>query len=159
MPVLSSGLGLRAASSGGLTPNYAPAYVGFHFFWAYCALAPCHFKQLWGINHQSLPREDVAKYGEDAVKSNRITPGRLNMLKRNEAEHANSIENYTLLEGSMGFATMAGVNPQIINRAGLIYAVAPVGCGIYYLLVEDDTVALFRTVFWWVGNGSCLWLL
>ncbi len=101
----------------------------------------------------------MARYGEAAVKSNKITRRQLDMLKRNEAAHANSIENYTLLVGAMGLATTAGVNPQIVNRAGLIYTLARIGYGIIYLLVEDDTVALGRTVFWWAGNGSCLWLL
>ncbi|KAI3326691.1 hypothetical protein HD806DRAFT_520431 [Xylariaceae sp. AK1471] len=159
MPLLSTGLGLRAASAGGLTPNYAPVYLGFHFFWAYCALASRHLKQLWGIDHQSSPREDVAKYGEAAIKSNKITQKQLNMLKRNEAAQANSVENYTLLVGAMGLATLAGVKPQTVNRAGFIYTVARIGYGIFYILVEDDTLALGRTVFWWAGNGSCLWLL
>jgi uncharacterized MAPEG superfamily protein len=118
-----------------------------------------HLKQLWGIDHQSAPRDDIAKYGEEAVRSGKITQGQLNMIKRNEAAYANSVENYTLLVGAVGLATAAGVAPKAINRAGLFYSLARVAYGIFYVLVEDDTWALGRTIFWWTGNGSCLYLL
>lgn len=118
-----------------------------------------HLKQLWGIDHQSAPRDDIAKYGEAAVRAGKITQGQLNMIKRNEAAYANSVENYTLLVGAVGLATAAGVSPEAINRAGLVYSLARVAYGIFYVLVEDDTWALGRTVFWWTGNGSCLYLL
>ncbi|KAI1439016.1 hypothetical protein GGR50DRAFT_218667 [Xylaria sp. CBS 124048] len=157
MSLLSATLGLRATE--GLTPNCAPVYLCFHFVWAYIALAPRHLKQRWGIDHQSAPRDDVSKYGEAAVASNKITRQQLNMIKRTEAAHANSIENYTLLVGSMVLATTAGVDPHTINRAGIIYTLARIGYGIYYIAVEDDIVAIARALFWWAGNGSCLWLL
>ncbi|KAK7960327.1 hypothetical protein PG988_011541 [Apiospora saccharicola] len=48
------------------------------------------------------------------------------MLKRNEGAHANWVENYPLLVGVLGFATMAGFSPEDIDRAGLVYTVARV---------------------------------
>ncbi|KAI6080996.1 hypothetical protein F4821DRAFT_40067 [Hypoxylon rubiginosum] len=158
MTFLATGLGLRAASLGSPTPNYAPAYLSFHFVFAYCVLASRNLKQLWGLDHQSSPREDLVKYGDAAVKSGKITQNQLNMLKRNEGAHANSVENYTLLVGAMGLATFAGVKPEIVNRAGLIYTAARIAYGISYILIEDNLLAVSRGVFWWIGNGSCLWL-
>lgn len=158
MTSLATSLGLQAVS-GGFTPNYAPAILGFNFAWAYLALAPRHLKQLWGIDHQGSPREDVAKYGDAAVRSGKITQRQLNMLKRNEAAQANSVEGYALLAGAVCLATAAGVRPETINRAGLAYSLGRIAYGVSYILIEDDTVALARTVFWWIGNGSCLVLL
>ncbi|KAH9986167.1 hypothetical protein F4779DRAFT_632445 [Xylariaceae sp. FL0662B] len=159
MTFLATSLGLRAASVGGLTPNYAPAYLSFHFVFAYCILASRHLKQIWGFDHQSSPREDLVKYGDTAVKSGQITEKQLGMLKRNEGAHANSVENYALFVGAMGLATFARVKPEAVNLAGLVYTVARIAYGISYILIEDDLWAVSRGVFWWVGNGSCLWLL
>lgn len=122
-------------------------------------VASRHLKQLWGIDHQESPREDIAKYGDAAVRSGKITQKQLDMLKRNEGAHANSVENYPLLVGALGFATMAGVPPQDINRAGLVYTAARVFYGAVYILIEDGWWAVSRGLLWWVGNASCLWLL
>lgn len=35
MPHLATGLGLRVAEAASTVPNYAPAYLGFHFVFAY----------------------------------------------------------------------------------------------------------------------------
>ncbi|ETS74780.1 hypothetical protein PFICI_13264 [Pestalotiopsis fici W106-1] len=159
MTSLATTLGLRAASAGAFVPNHAAGYLAFNFAWSYLALASRHLKQLWGIDHQSAPRDDIAKYGEAAVRSGKITQSQLNMLKRNEAAYANSVENYTLLVGAIGLATAAGVAPEAINRAGLVYSIARVAYGFWYVLVENDTLALVRALFWYIGNGSCLYLL
>lgn len=81
------------------------------------------------------------------------------MLKRNEWAHANSVESFPLLFCALGFASMAGVPPQDINRAGLVYTVARVCYDNAYILIEDGWWAVSRGVLWWVGNASCLWLL
>ncbi|KAH6660146.1 hypothetical protein BKA67DRAFT_547008 [Truncatella angustata] len=159
MAFLATHLGLRAVPIDGLTPNYAPAYLGFHFVYAYCILASRNLKQIYGIDHQASPREDLVKYGDAAVKSGKITQRQLNMLKRNEGAHANSVENYTLFVGAMGFATFAGVKAEYVNRAGLIYTAARVAYAVSYILIEKNLWAVSRGVFWWIGNGSCLWLL
>ena len=81
------------------------------------------------------------------------------MMRRNESAHANAIENYILFLGAMSFATFAGVERELINRAGLVYTVARVAYGVIYIVVDQTVWSLSRTVAWWVGNISCLWLL
>ncbi|MCJ1389723.1 hypothetical protein MMC18_002580 [Xylographa bjoerkii] len=160
MAALATTLGLRAPPLPNLTtPNYAPAFVGLHFVLAYCVLAPRHLKQIYGIDHNVSPREDLAKYGDVAVQSGKITPKQLAMMRRNESAHANAIENYILFVGAITFATFAGVERELVNRAGLVYTVARVAYGGIYVFVDQPFWSLFRSVAWWVGNISCLWLL
>ncbi|KAF8848212.1 hypothetical protein BDZ45DRAFT_681366 [Acephala macrosclerotiorum] len=152
MASLATTLGLRAPSLHNLTiPNYAPAFVSFHFIFAYCVLAPRHFKQIWGIDHNVSPREDLAKYGDTAVKSGKITQKRLEM-KRNEYAHANAIENYILFVGAISFATFVGVERELVNRAGLVYTIARVAYGFIYIFVDQPVWSLLRSTAWWVGN-------
>ncbi|MCJ1289984.1 hypothetical protein MMC34_001519 [Xylographa carneopallida] len=160
MASLLTSLGLRAPSLPNLiTPNHAPAYLSLHFVLAYCVLAPRHLKQIHGIDHNVSPREDLTKYGDAAVRAGTITPKQLAMMKRNESAHANAIENYTFFVAAMGFATFAGVERELVNRAGLLYTVARVAYGFFYIFVDRLAWSLVRTVAWWVGNGSCFWLL
>ncbi|MCJ1434109.1 hypothetical protein MMC27_003475 [Xylographa pallens] len=160
MASLATTLGLRAPSLPNLTtPNYAPAYITLHFILAYCVLAPRHLKQIHGIDHNVSPREDLAKYGDAAVRSGKLTAAQLAMMRRNESAHANAIENYTLFVAAMAFATLAGVERELVNRAGLVYTVARVAYGAVYVFADRLGWSVGRSAAWWVGNGSCLWLL
>ena len=160
MASLATALGLRTPSSPNLPiPNHAPTFVSFHFFFAYCVLAPRHLKQIYGLDHNVSPREDLSKYGDAAVQSGKITQKQLDMMRRNESAHANAIENYILFVGAMSLATVAGVDRKLINRAGLVYTVARVAYGFIYILVDRLYWSLLRSAAWWVGNISCLWLL
>jgi uncharacterized MAPEG superfamily protein len=160
MASLATTLGLRASASPNLTiPVFAPTYLTVNFILAYVVLAPRHLKQYYGLDHQASPREDLAKFGDEAVRSGKISQSTLNMMKRNESAQANAIENYVLFVGAMGFATFAGVERELVNRAGLMYTSARIVYGALYILVEDPFWSLFRTVAWWAGNGTCLWLL
>lgn len=69
MSSLLTALGLRGASATTI-PNYAPAFVGFHFLYAY-GLSSRTLKQWYGIDHNASPREDLTKYGETAVARER----------------------------------------------------------------------------------------
>jgi uncharacterized MAPEG superfamily protein len=133
--------------------------VSFHFVFAYCILAPRHLKQIYGIDHNVSPREDLAKYGDAAVKSGKITQKQLDMMRRNESAQANSIENYVLFVGAMSFASFAGVERELVNRAGLVYTISRVVYGSIYIFVDRPFWSLFRSAAWWAGNISCLWLL
>ncbi|MCJ1320193.1 hypothetical protein MMC15_005531 [Xylographa vitiligo] len=160
MASLATALGLRAPALPYLiTPNYAPAYMSLHFVLAYCVLAPRHLKQIYGIDHNVSPREDLTKYGDAAVKAGKITPRQLAMMRRNESAHANAIENYILFVAAMSFATFAGVERELVNQAGLVYTVARVVYGFVYVFVDQLAWSLLRSVAWWVGNISCFWLL
>ena len=43
------------------------------------------------IDHNSSPRDDVSKYGEQAVREGNLSQRALYMIKRNEAAHENSM--------------------------------------------------------------------
>lgn len=159
MPPLLTTLGLHTTTPIPPIPNYAPAFLSFHFIWAYGVLSSRTLKQWYGIDHNESPRYDLDKYGADAVASGKITQKQLDMLRRNEAAHANAVENYALFVGAVGFASLAGVDRRLINRAGAVYTVARVAYGFLYILVEDRLWSQMRGVTWWIGNGSCLWLL
>ena len=160
MASLFTNIGLRATDSlSSVIPNYGPFFLGFHFIYAYGILSSRTLKQWYGIDHQVSPREDLAKYGETAVREGKMTRSQLDMLKRNEAAHANSVENYPLLVGSLLFASYAGVPAQIINAAGLSYTAARILYGAIYILVDTPKWSWTRGWVWWWGNLSCLTLL
>jgi uncharacterized MAPEG superfamily protein len=159
MAPLSVALGLRAAPSMTIIPNYAPAFLAFHFIWAYGVLSSRTLKQWYGIDHNESPRYDLDKYGNEAVKSGKITQKQLDQLRRTESASANSVENYAFFIGATGFASIAGVDRTLINRAGLTYTIARIAYGFVYVLIEDRTWSQLRGITWWIGNGSCLYLL
>ncbi|KAK3984624.1 hypothetical protein QBC44DRAFT_10377 [Cladorrhinum sp. PSN332] len=162
MASLAATLGLRATTTPDSlvsVPNYAPAYLAFHFIFAYGILSSRTLKQYYGIDHQESPRYDLVKYGEAAVKSGKLTKKQLNMLQRCESASANSVENYTFFVGAIGFATLAGVERTLINRWALAYTVARVAYGAAYIFIENRKTAALRGLFWWVGNVSCFGLL
>jgi uncharacterized MAPEG superfamily protein len=159
MSSVLTALGLRAAASLTQIPNYGPAFLSFHFIWAYGVLSSRTLKQWYGIDHNESPRHDLDKYGNEAVKSGKITQKQLDMLRRNESAHANSVENYAFFVGAIGFASLAGVDRHLINRAGLVYTMARVAYGFIYIFIEDRLWSQLRGITWWIGNCSCLYLL
>jgi uncharacterized MAPEG superfamily protein len=159
MAPLSIALGLRGASSASGIPNYAPNFLAFHFIWAYGVLSSRTLKQWYCIDHNESPRYDLDKYGNEAVKSGKITQKQLDMLRRNESAHANAVENYAFFGTAIGFASLAGVDRRLINRAGLVYTLARVAYGFVYILIEDRLWSQLRGITWWIGNSSCLYLL
>jgi uncharacterized MAPEG superfamily protein len=159
MASLGTTLGLRAASSASNMPNHAPTFLCFHFIFAYGVLSSRTLKQWYGIDHNESPRYDLAKYGDAAVKSGKITQKQLDMLRRNESAHANAVENYAFFVGAISFATFAGVEREYVNRAGLLYTVARVAYGFVYILIDHPLWSQIRGITWWIGNCSCLYLL
>jgi hypothetical protein len=118
MSPLGVSLGLRAASSATNIPNYAPAFLSFHFIWAYCVLASRTLKQWYGIDPQESTRQDLDKYGNDAVKSGKITQKQLEMLRCNEAAHANSVENYAFLLAQLGSLVLLELIEELLIVRG-----------------------------------------
>ncbi|KAK0666771.1 hypothetical protein QBC41DRAFT_255406, partial [Cercophora samala] len=159
MASLGIALGLRAAPLAATIPNYAPFFLGFHFFFAYGVLSSRTLKQWYGIDHNESPRYDLAKYGDAAVASGKITQRQLDMLKRNESAHANAVENYAFFVGAVSLATIAGVDRILINRAGLTYTIARVAYGAVYILVDHPQWSQIRGITWWIGNLNCFYLL
>lgn len=160
MTSILKNLGLGAADPANYAiPNYGPYFLAFHFLYAYGILSSRTLKQWYGIDHQVSPREDLVKYGEAAVRDGKLSRRQLDMLKRNEAAHANSVENFTLLVASILFASYAGVPAQTINAAGVSYTVARLCYAAVYIMVDHPKWSAVRGVVWWWGNVSCLMLL
>lgn len=145
--------------SGGSVPNYSPFFLGFQFVYAYGILSSRTLKQWYGLDHNVSPREDLAKYGEAAIREGKLTRRQYDMLKRNEAAHANSVEGFSLFVAGLGLASIAGVSTRVINAAGLSYTVARLAYGAIYILVDHPKWSQLRGVVWWWGNLSCLYLL
>ncbi|KAK7750984.1 hypothetical protein SLS62_007117 [Diatrype stigma] len=160
MASLSSTLGLRAASSALLdtATNHAPAYLCFHFIFAYAVLSSRPLKQWYGLDHNESPRYDLLKYGDAAVASGTITQAQLEMMRRAEAASANAVENYTFFVAAMSFATLAGLERDVINKAGLVYTIARVAYAAAYILIGHPLWCQVRGFTWWwvkkLGSGN-----
>ena len=95
-------LGLRA-TPGVQTPNHVTSFIIANWFFAYGVLSTRVQKNLYKIDNNVAPREDLAKYGEAAVKEGKIDRRALNALKRMEAASANSIEGFTFFVAASMF--------------------------------------------------------
>ncbi|KAI9929528.1 hypothetical protein ASPWEDRAFT_111674 [Aspergillus wentii DTO 134E9] len=156
---LTALLGTYARHPAAPITNNGPLYLAFNFFFAYGLLSSRTLKQYYGIDHNVSPREDLIKYGDAAVREGKITRKQLDMLKRNEAAHANAVENFTLLVAGVLFATVAGVTAEMINISSCAYTVARVLYAIAYIGIEDSRWSQLRGVTWWAGNLCCLAML
>lgn len=155
MPSLVTTLGLTASS----TTTHAPTIASLNFILAYFLLTPRFMKRYHGLEHYKSPRDSVAKFGGAAVTSGKVTQRQLERIGRNEAAQANAVENYALLVGALGFATVAGVEPGYVNCVGVVYTVLRVVYAVVYVWVEHPVWCYSRGVIWWAANGACLWLL
>lgn len=76
------------------------AAIAWNWVYAHAVLASRHFKQWYGIDHQGSPRQDLNKYGAEAVKAGKLTQRQLDQIYRVEAASANSSEGLTLFTAS-----------------------------------------------------------
>jgi uncharacterized MAPEG superfamily protein len=155
MSSLSTSIGLRAIN-GIQPPSYAGGYLIFHFIWAYGITSTRTLKQILGIDHNVSPREDLSKFGPEAVRSGKITQKQLDMLKRNEGAHANSYEHYPVFASAMIWAHVAGLDTVDINASALIYTVARLCYVAIYVLVDKPLLSQLRGLCWWTGNVVCI---
>ncbi|KAF2720794.1 hypothetical protein K431DRAFT_346895 [Polychaeton citri CBS 116435] len=151
---IAATLGLAAAS-----PSYGAHYLIFHFLFAYAVLSSRIMKGRLRIDHQVSPREDVAKYGQAAVAKGRITQRQLDMVKRLESCHANSMEHFSLFAAAIVFAHVAGVPNEVVNSTGLAYTVVRAAYAANYVLAETYKWARLRGLLWWASNFICLRLM
>ncbi|KAJ9638688.1 hypothetical protein H2204_004164 [Knufia peltigerae] len=140
-------------------PNNAPYHAIFNFLFAHVFLSSRLLKNIYGFDHNVNPREDVSRFGERAVQDGKITRKQLNMLKRNEAAHANAMEHFPMFVGSALFATVAKVPNDSINKACLVYSVARVLYAVLYLTVDNVKLSYVRSLTWWTSNFACIYLL
>jgi uncharacterized MAPEG superfamily protein len=76
------------------------AFLGFNWFYAYGILSSRTLKQIYGIDHNSSPRQDLNKYADTYVREGKMTRSQVNMIQRCEAASANSVEGYTFFVGA-----------------------------------------------------------
>ncbi|EXJ81975.1 hypothetical protein A1O1_08042 [Capronia coronata CBS 617.96] len=157
MSTIATLLGLRSSTMTPV-PCLAPYHAIFNFMFAYVFLSSRMLKSSYGIDHNVNPREDVARFGERAVQEGKITRKQLNLLKRNEAAHANAMEHFPVFIGSILFAVVAKVPNDTINRACMIYSVARLVYAIAYLAVDKVQLSYIRSLAWWASNLSCVYL-
>ena len=79
------------------------AFLAWNWFEAYCVLSSRTLKQWYGIDHNGNPRQDLAKYGDVAIKEGKITKSKIEQIQRMEAASANSVDGYTLFAASGRF--------------------------------------------------------
>lgn len=159
MASLLTAIGLTQPALSETIPNYGPTILMTNFVLSYLILAPRQLKQYYGIDHNVSPREDIAEYGELAVREGKLTKAQLSMIRRNESAQANSIENFVLLVAAVSMASYAGVPRTTINAAGLTYTVARALYGVFYIVIDSPGKSHLRSWAWWVGNVSALTLL
>ncbi|PKY00172.1 hypothetical protein P168DRAFT_322623 [Aspergillus campestris IBT 28561] len=156
MSSILSTLGLHAAASGAAPPNHAVGYIVANWFFAYLATSARASKMWLGLDHNSAPREDLAKYGEAAVQSGKISRGTLNRLKRQEAAHANAVEGFPLFIAAMLLGIFAGLPTETINGIGAWYSVSRLLFTVSYALTESEGMSFLRSAFWFSGNIGCI---
>ncbi|KAF8856747.1 hypothetical protein BDZ45DRAFT_789803 [Acephala macrosclerotiorum] len=81
-------------------------------------------KNYYKFDHNSAPRQDVDKYGEQMVKDGKLSKRELDMMKRCQAAHENYIKGYTLFVGGTLLALYAGVPTPVLNGLMAAYTVA-----------------------------------
>lgn len=139
--------------------NMMAEYLIINALWSHTLSSTRALKVLYGIDNHVSPREDFEKYGPRAVKDGKISQERLNMLKRNESAHLNSMEHFPIFAASLILAKMAGVPAADINFAGFAYTIARLGFFANYVLSTSLTWAALRPMFWWASNIVCFRLI
>ncbi|KAH9214566.1 hypothetical protein DL95DRAFT_365715 [Leptodontidium sp. 2 PMI_412] len=137
-------------------PSYASRFLIFNFVYAYGLLATRFVKRYYGFDHNVCPRQDIEKYGEKMVKEGKISRGTLETIRRMDNAHANSVEGFTVFVAGVLLALHAGVPTEKLNGLMAAYSVSRVGFGLAYILIENEHLALIRTVFWYAGNVACV---
>lgn len=139
--------------------NLAPYYLVGHFIFAYAVLSTRGAKNYLKLDHNVNPRQDVTKYGQQAVTKGKLTQRQLNFLQRNEACHANSTEHYPVFAAAVLFATTTLVDVGKINYMCAIYTMSRVVYAVAYFAFESHGLSYIRSLAWWSGNFACLNLL
>lgn len=158
MSSLLSFLGINAAA-GAATPDHTAAYLIANILWSHTLSSSRAMKWLLRIDNHVSPREDSSKFGPRAVADGKITQRQLDMLKRNEAAHANSMEHYAVFATAMILAKIAGLPASQINYTGFLYTALRLLFFANYVFSSTLTGAALRPLFWWGSNIVCLRLI
>ncbi|KAM3558154.1 hypothetical protein ARSEF4850_004743 [Beauveria asiatica] len=133
MPSLSKLFGLSA--TGGGDPQFMIAeYLMANILISHTISSTRGLKWLWRI--------DLEKSGPRAVLEGRLRQSQLDMLWRNEAAHANSMEHFPVFAAALILAKMAGVSAADINYVGLTYTLARIAFVGNYITTKLKLAAL-----------------
>ncbi|EXJ71351.1 uncharacterized protein A1O5_05158 [Cladophialophora psammophila CBS 110553] len=105
----------------------------FIFLFAYVLLSARPLEMFYGIDHNVQPRQDLSPYLERSVQDGKIMRLQLDLLKRNEAAHADAREHFPVFAGGVLFASVTRVANEKINAACLVYGVARAIYAVAYL--------------------------
>ncbi|APA15262.1 hypothetical protein SS1G_08893 [Sclerotinia sclerotiorum 1980 UF-70] len=141
------------------TINHSVPYILTNWTLSYLILAPRHWKQYYGFDHNESPRYDIEQYGERMVLEGKLTRRQLDRVKRVQSAQSNSIEHFGVFVGCILLAQQAGLPVQIINKFGFYYNLARIGYGFAYTFLETRNLSVLRSAFWWWGNVSCIGIL
>ncbi|OAA45784.1 Membrane associated eicosanoid/glutathione metabolism-like domain protein [Beauveria brongniartii RCEF 3172] len=158
MPSLSNLFGLSA--TGGSDPKFMIAeYLIVNILIAHTLSSTRILKIRWRIDNHVSPRTDLEQSGRRAVLEGRLQQRQLDMLRRNESAHANSMEHFPVFATALILAKMAGVPAADINYFGLTYTLVRIAFVGNYILSSSLIGAYLRPVFWWTANVACLKLI
>ncbi|KAB8291618.1 hypothetical protein EYC80_006418 [Monilinia laxa] len=141
------------------TINHAVPYILTNWTLSYLVLAPRHWKQYYGFDHNESPRYDIEEYGERMVQEGKLTRRQLDRVKRVQSAQSNSIEHFGFFVGCILLAQQAGLPVETINKFGLFYNLARFGYGFAYTFMETKNTSVLRSIFWWWGNVCCIGIL
>ncbi|RAL63578.1 hypothetical protein DID88_003622 [Monilinia fructigena] len=124
---------------------------------SYLVLAPRHWKQYYGFDHNESPRYDIEEYGERMVHEGKLTRRQLARVKRVQSAQSNSIEHFGFFVGCVLLAQQAGLQVETINKFGLFYNLARVGYGFAYTFMETKKYERIEVYFLVVGECLLYW--
>ena len=81
--------------------NYAASFIVTNFILAHIVFSDRVLKGIYKIDHNASPRQDLDKYGAEAVRKGKIDQATLEMLKRSEGAHKNALDHFPMFIGTM----------------------------------------------------------
>ncbi|OAA61415.1 Membrane-associated, eicosanoid/glutathione metabolism (MAPEG) protein [Cordyceps fumosorosea ARSEF 2679] len=157
MPSLSTIFGLSAATG---DPNLMVAeYLIANILLSHTFSSARVLKMRFGLDNHISPRADLERFGPRAVLEGRLSQAQLDMLKRNEAAHGNSMDHLPVFAAALILAKVAGLPAADINYVGLTYTLTRIAYVGNYLVSSSLLGASLRPVLWWTANLLCLRLI
>lgn len=87
------------ASTSSLIPP-AAAFIAWNWVYAYCVLSSRTVKQIYGLDHNGNPRQDLNRFGDAAVREGKLTRAQLEQIQRLESASANAIDGFAFFATS-----------------------------------------------------------
>ncbi|KAK2590079.1 hypothetical protein QQS21_012240 [Conoideocrella luteorostrata] len=156
MSSLASILGFKSGSE---TRDMIAEYIIINALWAYNLSSARALKVFYKLDNNVSPRADLEKFGPRAVLEGKVTQAQLDMLKRNEAAHANSMEHFPVFATALVLAKVARLPAADINFAAFAYTVLRIAYFGNYVFSTTFSWAALRPFLWMGSNIVCLRLI